>query len=279
MNYFLFAISAGAAVLLRLSLMGRNPIQAIAASFVSDETRLAQIEGSGTASDGLHTLYQTVKLNKKDVAMIRRDVRRAIAAYPDKTKDDLLASRWFAFDEAARVPSKGFWNSHSTQDPITKEWYLESAYMSVVRPEFKERADDATTDAFFAARKAKARADKIERLKIDGPFTAWGGTGGSMSVRLNKDTGLVEITRAQEWASTAQKWTMPFVVDEWADVNASDLEAIKKLPSFAQAVEQQIAVQPSGVSITMGGPGKSSGGNGGVLRPGESMQIGTTLVR
>lgn len=279
----LFLVGSGiVAVLCLLTLLGRNPVQAIAASLVSEETRIAQISGSGSTSDGLHTLFQSVKLNNKDVAMIRRDVRRAIAAYPDKSEDDILTSRWFAFDEAARVPMKGFYNSHGTQDWITKEWYLESAHMRVVRPEFTERADDPTTDAFFAARKAKARATKIDRLKQDGPFASWGGSGGSMSVHLNKETGQVEITRAKEWASKAQKWIMPFVADEWADINESDLEAIKKLPSFSLALEEQIDVNPSGLTITMGPATTTLTSQGrqfdGVLMPGESVQLGATLT-
>lgn len=275
MGYVFLALVVGAVLFLAMLFLDINPVPSIVASDQSDEKSLAAITGSGSESDGIHTLYQKMKLNNQDVALMRRDVRRAIAAYPDIDEDHLLTGRWFAFDEAARVPSKGFYNSHGTQDPITKEYYLESAHMSIVKLEFPNRADDATTERFFAERKVKRHAEKIDRLKKDGPFTMWSGTGGSMNVGLDKETGKVVVTRAQKWAASASRWTFPFVAEEWADINASDLEAIKKLPSFAVATEDQVPVRPSGVTM---GPTTSFGRTfDGVLMPGESIGVSTSI--
>lgn len=277
MGYAFLAIIGAAALFLTMLILNMNPVPLVVAYVQSDDTRLAAIDSSGSENDGIHTLFQSVKLNNRDVAILRRDVRRAIAAYPDIDEERLLTSRWFAFDTAARVPSKGFWNSHGTQDPITKEYYLESACMSVVRPEYKNRADDTTTDRFFAERKAARRAERIERLKTNGPFAMWSGTGGSMSVRLDKNSNTVIVQRAEEWSSVADRWSMPFVADEWVDINEGNLDAIKKLPSFEKATLEKTDVQPSGVSISMGNGSYRSPTQGLVIPPGGTIGVSVPL--
>lgn len=231
-----------------LTLFGSGYVKSAVQSEVS---RLAEIRRSGAESDGPYTLFQPVKLNQRDVDMLRRDRRRTVAAYPDVPEDQLFEQRWFAFDEAARVSSDGHWNSHGSQDPKTGKFYLESALESIVRAEYPKRADDATTTAFFKERKEKQQQGRRARLEKDGPMCSWGGTGGFMTVRLNNQRQVV-VQRAQEWAAVAKEWTFPFIVEEWLEVNVSDLGAIQKIPSFRLAVEREVSVEPSGVRVTMG---------------------------
>lgn len=88
---------------------------------------------------------------------------------------------------------------------------------------------------------------------------------------------MVIVQSAQEWASTADRWSMPFVVDEWADINEGDLDAIKKLPSFASAKLEQVSVQPSGMSVSVGNGSYQSPTQGLVIPPGGTVSIGVPI--
>lgn len=216
----------------------------------SDDARLRQISGSGMADDSLATIFQAVKLNRHDVKILRRDRRRARAAYPDLTPDQLLESRWFAFDEADRVPSDGYFNSHGIVDKATGKAYLESAYESFVKPQYPNRASDEETDAFFVALKAKQKDERRTRFEKDGTFASMGGSGGSFSFDCTPGGNCV-VRRAAEWANTGDKWTFPFVIDEWVEHDPWGFDQIKALPSFAQAVHETEKVTPTGVTMTI----------------------------
>ncbi len=241
-----------------------------------DYARAAALSGSGYGDNlGVIRSIQAGSrgnVTRRDFELLRQDRRRASAAYPDVNSDELFSGTWLNVSLSARVPDSfcTSHNSNGTQGSDGK-WYLDGGcYVSIVKPQYTERANAADTKRHFAELKARQLAERTERLRADGPFSMWGGTGGSMSVRLDKQTRMVVITRAQEWAATAKRWTMPFVPEEWTDTNAGDLEAIKKLPSFAQATEEDIKVSPSGTSIV-------SSGQGGVLMPGESMTVGVQI--
>jgi hypothetical protein len=252
----------------------------------SDRRRVAEISGRGFG-DNLSVIRSMQSLSRSNVTaedfeLLRQDRRRARAAYPDVSDDDLLVGTWLQVDFPARVPvsfcTSG--NSSGTQGPDGK-WYLYGGcYVSVVNPQYTERASAQATKAFFEAEKKRERAGKLARLREDGPFVSWSGTGGSMTVSYDKETKLVTVTRAKEWADTAQQWVMPFVVEEWVDVSYGDLDAIKKLPSFARAIESEISVQPSGVTMTVGdsGSGYSTTSQGFILMPGESATIGISAT-
>lgn len=260
MNYVLTGTALLAVVIIGAIMLGRNPVPMAIASMQSDSSRLAAINGSGSRSDGLHTLSQSVKLNNHDVKIIRQDVRSAIAAYPDIDRDQLLTSRWFAFDEAARVPSEGFSNSHGTQDPITKEWYLESAYMSVVRPEYPNRADPETTKRVLSELKNKKQQKQLSHLKKWGTSSSSSGTGGSWSFNCYPDP----LPSSEEADDTHvagkcvvildQKttYTFPFVAEEWLDHPWGQ----KDLAAFAErkgaTAENYVAAKPKAWTIKDG---------------------------
>lgn len=249
----------------------------------ADRQRVAAI--TGRSEDSNLSVIRSIQagargsVSRRDFELLRQDRRRARAAYPDVKPNDLTDGGWLTVKMSARIPSS--WctsgNSNGTQGSDGR-WYLDGGcYVGFVRAQYTERASAEETSKFFADLKITQSADELSRLQKDGPFTMWSGTDGSMSVRLDKETGKVVITRAQEWASKGKRWTMPFVPEEWVGVYASRLEDIKKLPSFAQAVGEEIAVTPSGVTITMGGS-TFRGGNarGMVLMPGQSMDVSTS---
>ena len=226
---------------------------------VADRRRIAAV--TGISYDSNLAVIRSIQggtrgnLTRNDFELLRQDRRRAKAAYPDVDPEKLFTSGWFNVDMNARIPMD-FCTSHNSNGTkgADGKWYLDGGcYLSFVNSEFPNRADVATTKLFYTNLKIKERAEKLARLKASGPFAAWGGTGGSMSVNLSKDGKNVIVRRAQEWARTGKKWTMPFIAEEWVDIYAGDLDAIKALPSFAAATEKDEAVTPSGVTMTMGG--------------------------
>jgi hypothetical protein len=248
----------------------------------SDRQRVAEIAGTGVDSNegvirGIQAGFRG-SVTRRDFELLRQDRRRARAAYPDVSCDDLTQGVWLSVDMDARIPdswcSSG--NSNGTQGSDGK-WYLDGGcYMGVVKPQYTKRATAADTKAFFVALKAKERAEKVARLKADGPFALWGGTGGSMSVSLDKATNEVVVKRADEWASTATEWRIPYVPEEWADIYAGDLDAVKALPSFARATSKQVTVTPSGTSISMAS-GTTMGSQGMTIPPGGTVTMGVQI--
>jgi len=223
----------------------------------AERQRIAFISGSDMGSmqgaDGFFMGGGRGSITRRDFEILRQDRRRARAAYPDVSPDDLFQGVWLAVDVDARIPSDwcGSFNSQGTE--VDGKWYLDGGcYESIVKPQYTKRASGEETAKYFVELKAKQRSDELARLEKDGPFTMWGGTGGSMSVSLDKKTNQVVVTRAQEWASKGVEYRIPFVPQEWVGVNYGDLDAIKKLPSFAHAISKEIPVTPSGVTITMG---------------------------
>ena len=210
-------------------------------------------------------------VTRRDFELMRQDRRRAQAAYPDVSRDDLFTGGWVNVDLSARIPrdfcTSG--NSNSTQGKDGK-WYLDGGcYTSFVRSQYTKRADAETTVKYFAAMKTKQREEKLARLRKEGPFAWMAGSGGLISVRFDKKTNEVVVIRAKEWASKATEYRIPFVLEEWVDVDAYDIDAIKKVPSFAKATEHEIDVQSTGVTMSSG----SMGSPVGTLMPGESTTV------
>lgn len=215
------------------------------------------------------------RMTRKDFELMREDCRRAQAAYPEVNSEELFTGGWVNVDLSAKVPmdfcQSG--NSAGTQGKDGK-WYLDGGcYVSFVRPQYTKRADTYTVAKYFENQKAKQRADELARLKEDGPFVMMGGSGGSITVSLDKKTNEVVVVRAEEWASKGIEYRIPFILEEWVDIDPYNLEAIKKIPSFAKSTQRQVDVQPSGVRMSLGSMGSQSG----TLMPGESSIMTTTV--
>jgi hypothetical protein len=202
------------------------------------QDRLKEIGGSGVSVDGIRVLYQRLKLNHEDMKFIRDDVRGARAAYPNVKFEDLTSARWFLFDLSAKVSADGFLNAHCVVDRDTGQKYLESAYLSVVRPEFPNRADAAATERYFTEQKRKQEMARRKRLEEDGPFMMWSGNG-SLSVSYYAPKDRVTIKRTEHGASIEKRWRFPFVLDEWLSINESSWADIQTLPSFKSAIPEE----------------------------------------
>ncbi|MBV9863312.1 MAG: hypothetical protein JO267_14325 [Alphaproteobacteria bacterium] len=255
----------------------------------ADRQRVAQITGvsypEGTmgqeGSDGHLRVIREIQagvqsdLTRRDFELLRQDRRRAMAAYPDVSTDDLVIGRWFQVDPSARIPmSWGGPNADGTK--IGEEWYLDGGtYLSVVAPQYPNRASAEETKAFFADLKSKRLRERLARTSVS---WARGGSGGQLSVDC-KD-GQCVVIQADEWSRTGHKYTFPFVAAEWS-ADPGTMEDIKALPSFAQATVEEIDVRPSGVSLVFPSdpnPNFVPYSPGMTLGPGQSTSIGVGVA-
>lgn len=218
-----------------------------------DRERVMRISGQtyGTNHVAIRAILAGLRgsVTRRDFELMRQDRRRAQAAYPDVSSGDLFTAGWINVGVDAKIPTK-FCTSGNSSGTLGKdgEWYLDGGcFTSFVRAQYPNRADAVSTAKYFSELRAKHRAEKLNRLKEGGPFYASSGTGGSMWVYLDEKTNEVVVGRADSWASKGTEYRFSFVIEDWVDVNVWDLDSIKKMPSFAMVVQQEIAVQPSGV--------------------------------
>ena len=159
----------------------------------SDRQRIAAITGTGQDSNlsVIRSMQSGSRgaITRNDFELLRQDRRRAKAAYPDVSDDDLMQGNWFNVGMSDRVPMDfcSSHNSNGTQGSDGK-WYLDGGcYLSVVISKYTERADAATTKKVLAELKDGKRQKRIAHIRRWGYFTAWSGTGGSASVNAYPD--------------------------------------------------------------------------------------------
>jgi hypothetical protein len=234
----------------------------------SDFARIGEIKPQGFESN-LAVIRATQggfrsELTRKDFELLRQDRRRAQAAYPNVSADKIVLGTWFSVSVDSEIADSFCPSGNSNGTMKNGKWYLDGGcYTGIVRSTYPNRADAATTATYFDDLRERQKAAKLEQLKKDGPFVVVGGSGGSLSVKLDKKTNQVIIVAAEEWATSGTEWRMPFVAEQWADINPGDLTAIKGLPSFTQSTERVIKVQPTGVRVVAGMTGVTVSGSPG----------------
>jgi hypothetical protein len=196
----------------------------------SDRERVALITGHAMPSD--LSVIRSIQggargnITRRDFELLRQDRRRARAAYPDVKPDDLIQGGWLNVDMSARIPST--WctsgNSNGTQGS-DGEWYLDGGcYVSIVRAQYTERADAATTKRVLAELEDAKVQKRLAHLKRWGTSGASSGTGGSYSFDCNPDP-LASNNEENDRNIPGQcvviidqktKYIFPFVARDWA---------------------------------------------------------------
>lgn len=217
----------------------------------ADRDRLAELRGIGRDDAGqVIRILQTgarSDLSRYDFELLRQDRRRAMAAYPDVDPDRLLTGRWFAVAYADKVPEDFCGGNASTtaEGPGATRYLDGPCFMAMVAAEFPDRTDGPAATRFLEERRAKQRAEREARMAVEGYRVARAGSGGSLSIDC-KAGGKCVVERAEEWAKRGKRWTFGFVPSEWA--GTFTYWAYDSLPSFRNAVMEEIDVEPSGVS-------------------------------
>lgn len=147
-----------------------NSLPALAAMTKSDfrqhADRLVQIRGSGSASDGLHTIMQSVKINDDDYLLMGCDNSSAARNFPNVDSDTREEGRWFS--GATNLTDKHFGNSHGN---IRKDGTveIESFYTSLPRKEYQASPEEV---AWHYVRVKQLRAEGMPTDKRISTMTA-----------------------------------------------------------------------------------------------------------
>lgn len=159
----------------------------------ADRSRIAKITGRGVDSNlsAIRIMQSGYSsgIGRRDFELLRQDRRRAKAAYPDVSDDDLYTATWLTVSLSDRVPSDfcTSGNSDGTQGADGK-WYLDGGcYIGIVNPKYTKRADAATTKRVLAELKDENRQKEIRRIQKWGYSTWWSGTDGNGTVSCYPD--------------------------------------------------------------------------------------------
>lgn len=210
----------------------------------ADRQRVAEIGGGGFADQlGVIRSVQSgarSSVARRDYELMRQDVRRAQAAYPDISRDDLTYGASIQVDLSAHVPDKwGSGNSDGTQEGGV--WYLDgSDYRRFVKPEYTRRADAPTTKRVLAELKDEKRQKEIKRMTKWGYSTWMGGTGASFRAECypnplpsNQEADDLRIPGKCVVIVDDTKYVFPFVPAEWISMKSYD--DFQKFDSFKDA--------------------------------------------
>lgn len=215
----------------------------------ADRQRVAEISGRGRP-DSVSVIRSMQggarsQIIRRDFELMRQDWRRARAAYPDVSEDDLGYGAWIQVDYSAKIPAKwGGANSNSMSEKDSSESYLDGPdYRSFVKPEYTRRADAATTKRVLSEMRDGERQKWIKRISKWGYSTSWGSTGGSGRFECypdplpsSEEPDDLHIPGKCVVILDDTKYVFPFVPSEWIDPPWYD--GVKKLASFRQATSE-----------------------------------------
>lgn len=199
---------------------------------------------------------ERARLTRRDFELLRQDRRRAIAAYPDLSPEDLLEPGWFNVSYRERVPaafcSSGNFSSTSEKDGGPD--YLDGpCYMAIVKASYTERMDGPAATRVLAELRTRKTAERARDRAENGYHFAMAGSGGSLSVNCEAG-GKCVVTRAAEWSKRGTRWTFDYVPSEWT----GDPSKFESFPSFKHATSQEVAVTPAGSSSSEGHVGTTA---------------------
>lgn len=232
----------------------------------ADHARIAVLSGHGHDSDlsVIHSIQSGSRSNvsRRDFELLRQDRRRAQAAYPDISADDLFTGTWLQVDLSARIPDSfcTSGNSNGTQGADGK-WYLDGGcYVSVVKALYTKRADAPTTKRVLAELKDEKRQKTLRHIQRWGYYASSSGTGGSTSVSCYPDP-LPSSEQADDRHVAGQcvvildgktKYTFPFVASDWIDPPWGQDELAKFAESRGAQPVEYVAAEPKPWTIKDG---------------------------
>lgn len=97
-------------------------LSCVRSDFRKAADRIEEIRKVGTPNDGLHTLFQAVKICQEDYFLMGCDNSCAARNHPNVPRDQLVEFLWFTGDDD--LDSSNFGNCHSTKKG--NRWIVES---------------------------------------------------------------------------------------------------------------------------------------------------------
>lgn len=201
---------------------------------------------------------QFVGITQRDFDVLREDSRRAVAAYPNLSDEDLFERHEVWIHESQKVPAHpyGGYNYQATQGKDGVMYLNGLCSVWTIKPQYTKRVSKEEADAFLAERKQREGDERFLRLKEKGPDNSFFGCSGFGSVNLayNKKMGKITVTFHKSETTTSQTsdgklvivdksveqpetWTFPFDPYEWRESDTWPhsevyLNNIKKMLSF-----------------------------------------------
>ncbi|MGI4815544.1 MAG: hypothetical protein ACRYGG_19710 [Janthinobacterium lividum] len=194
-----------------------------------DRRRIAELSGTGfTDNLGVIRSIQSGSRGsvlRRDFELLRQDRRRARAAYPDVSEDDLYDGTWLSVDVSDRVPDSFCTSGNSNGTEVDGKTYLDGGcYMSVVKAKYPKREDAVATKRVLAELADAKRQKEVTQIKKWGYSTSMSGSdGSSLSVEAYPDP-LPSNQEADDGHVAGQavvivdqktRYQFPFVATDW----------------------------------------------------------------
>lgn len=219
--------------------------------------RIAEISGSGRGNNleviRSHQSGARGNITRLDFELLRQDRRRARAAYPEVSEDDLYRGTWLSVDVSARVPSDFCTSGNSDGTVVNGRSYLDGGcYVSAVDPKYSDRADAPTTKRVLAELREAKTSKAAALIAKWGYMSAWSGTDGSASIHAypdplpsNTEPSDVEIAgRAVVVIDGTTRYEFPFVANDWVKASWTK-EKLAQLAERREAVVTDYTPPPA----------------------------------
>lgn len=221
----------------------------------ADRTRLAFLSGANAGSnlDIIRNIQSGGRGNvtRRDFELLRQDRRRAKAAYPNVSDDDLYDGGWLQVDLHARIPMEFCTSGNSNGTEADGKMYLDGGcYVSAVQSKYPNREDAVTTKRILAELNDVGRKKQIAYIVKWGYHTWWSGTDGSVSVHGYPDP-LPSDKEADGYQYIAGQvviiidnetiYQFPFTASDWIDAPSSKDGLIKLAKSRNATVSDYVA--------------------------------------
>lgn len=210
-----------------------------------DRKRIAIVSRSGRPNniDVIRRIQSGERgsITRRDFELIRQDRRRARAAYPEVSEDDLYIDTWLSIDASAKIPASFCTSGNSQGTKIDGKQYLDGGCLvSTVSPGYTERADAGATKRVLGYLKEAKNSARFEHVSKWGYFSSWGGSCGSGRIGCYPDPLPSNVEESDLVAPgkcvvvmDGSKYTFPFIAADWIDPPFGD--DIKKLALSRQA--------------------------------------------
>lgn len=104
------------------------------------QAEMARVEvyrRGGSTEDGIHVLFDPVKITRRDYELMAADNSCARIKSGGLSGDVTLQGLWFAVARDSGLDPNAFWNSHGSSDDGGKTWYLEALHTHIPKPEWR----------------------------------------------------------------------------------------------------------------------------------------------
>ncbi|GCD64155.1 hypothetical protein WSS15_27970 [Acetobacter pasteurianus] len=223
--------------------MGRFGTIIIAAGIAGIVTQAACLTLAGNPitdsqqAERIRKIYSNeITPTPSDYRLLRQDINRALAAYPEVPSDKLLHTHTIQADVESRVPCSMNTSGNSYGEQIGTACYLDGPETEwFVRDEFPKRATAQQTKAFLAEKKASQDIENKMHSQI-----AWVHSSPTYALEVECLKSVCTVTESPQEMNNSLVYTFPFIPSEWTQYPIT-MDQIRSLPSFGKSSRKEVA--------------------------------------